>query len=66
VTRPLLRLIRQIRATAPGCVVTVIIPEFVVKKWWHQFLHNQTALAIKAALLFEPGVVLTSVPFHLE
>jgi len=66
VTRPLLRLIRQIRATTPDCVVTVIVPEFVVKKWWHQFLHNQTALAIKAALLFEPGVVLTSVPYHLE
>jgi amino acid transporter len=66
VTRPLLKLIHQIRAVAPDTVVTVIIPEFVVSKWWHQFLHNQTALAIKASLLFEPGVVLTSVPYHLE
>jgi hypothetical protein len=66
VTRPLIRLVRQIRATTPGAVVTVIIPEFVVRKWWHQFLHNQTALAIKASLLFEPGVVLTSVPYHLS
>ena len=66
VTAPLLRLVRQIRRGAPDTVVTVVVPEFVVKKWWHQFLHNQTALAIKAALLFEPGVVLTSVPFHLE
>jgi amino acid transporter len=66
VTRPLIRLIRQIRATTPGVVVTVIVPEFVVSKWWHQFLHNQTALAIKASLLFEPGVVLTSVPYHLS
>ncbi|MGH2725822.1 MAG: DNA-binding protein, partial [Actinomycetota bacterium] len=65
-SRPLLRLIRQLRAGSPDTVVTVIVPEFVVRKWWHQFLHNQSALSIKAALLFEPGVVLTSVPFHLE
>jgi amino acid transporter len=66
VTRPLIRMIRQIHSDTPGAVVTVIVPEFVVSKWWHQFLHNQTALAIKAALLFEPNVVLTSVPYHLE
>jgi hypothetical protein len=66
VTRPLLKLIRQIRASAKDVVVTIVVPEFVVSKWWHQFLHNQTALGIKASLLFEPGVVLTSVPYHLE
>ncbi|MGH2784467.1 MAG: APC family permease [Actinomycetota bacterium] len=66
VTRPLLRLVRQIRAGSPDTVVTVVLPEFVVKKWWHQFLHNQSALAIKAALLFESGVVVTSVPYHLR
>jgi amino acid transporter len=66
VTRPLLRLIHQIRRASPDTVVTVIVPEFVVRKWWHQFLHNQSALSIKAALLFEPGVVVTSVPYHLE
>ena len=66
VTRPLVRLVHQIRRTSPDTVVTVIVPEFVVSKWYHQFLHNQTALAIKGGLLFEPGVVVTSVPFHLE
>jgi hypothetical protein len=66
VTRPLLRLIHQIRRASSDMVVTVIVPEFVVRKWWHQFLHNQSALAIKAALLFERGVVVTSVPYHLE
>jgi amino acid transporter len=65
VARPLVKLVRQIRASSPGTVVTVIVPEFVVREWWHQFLHNQTALGIKAALLFEPGVVVTSVPYHL-
>ena len=66
VTQPLVRLIRQIRAGAGDIVITVILPEFIVSKWYHQFLHNQTALSIKAALLFEPGVVVTSVPYHLE
>jgi amino acid transporter len=66
VRRPLLKFVRALRDQAPGTVVTVVLPEFVVRKWWHQFLHNQTALAIKARLLFEPGVVVTSVPFHLR
>jgi amino acid transporter len=66
VTRPLIRLARRLRAEMPDAVVSVIVPEFVVAKWWHQFLHNQTALAIKNACAFERGVVLTSVPFHLD
>ena len=66
VTGPLVRLVRQIREGSPNTVVTIIVPEFVVAKWYHQFLHNQTALAIKGAMLFEPGVVVTSVPYHLH
>jgi amino acid transporter len=66
VTKPIVRYARQIRARNPDAVVSVIIPEFVVRKLWHQTLHNQTPLAIKQALLFEPGVVVTSVPFHLD
>jgi hypothetical protein len=66
VARPLLRYARQVRAMTPDAVISIIVPEFVVARWWHQFLHNQTALAIKNALQFELGVVLTSVPFHLE
>jgi amino acid transporter len=65
VTGPLIRYARRLRTLHPDTIVSVVLPEFVVRKWWHQFLHNQTALAIKARLLFEPGVVVTSVPFHL-
>jgi hypothetical protein len=66
VTRPLLRYAHQLRAAVPDAVISIIVPEFVVARWWHQFLHNQTSLAIKNTLQFERGVVLTSVPFHLE
>jgi len=66
VTRPLVKYARQLRAASPDSVVSVIVPEFVVRRWWHQFLHNQTALGIKYALIFEPGIVVTSVPYHLD
>ncbi|MGZ4138440.1 MAG: APC family permease [Actinomycetota bacterium] len=66
VTRPLVRYARQLHDAIPDSVVSVIVPEFVVRRWWHQFLHNQTALGIKYALIFEPGIVVTSVPFHME
>jgi amino acid transporter len=45
--------------------VTVVIPEFVVGHWYQQALHNQSALALKLALLFRPGTVVTSVPYHV-
>jgi amino acid transporter len=60
-------LVEEIRArTARGdTVVTVVIPELVPQHWWESVLHNQTALFFKRILLFEPDVVVTSVPFHL-
>jgi hypothetical protein len=44
----------------------VMLPELVFSRWWHQFLHNQTALRLKAALLFRPGTVVVNVPYHLR
>ena len=46
-------------------MVTVYIPEYVVGHWWEQILHNQSALRLKGRLLFTPGVMVTSVPYHL-
>jgi hypothetical protein len=43
-------------------VVNLIVPEFIVTKWWQLPLHNQTALFVKRLFLFEERVVLTSVP----
>ena len=42
--------------------ITVVIPEFIVKKWYQNALHNQTALRLKGALLFREGVVVTLLP----
>jgi amino acid transporter len=46
--------------------ITVIIPEFVVERWYENILHNQSALALKFKLLGRPGTVVTSVPYHLR
>jgi len=64
--RPLLRFIDQLDAQERGDVVTIVIPEFVVSHWWEHLLHNQSALFLKARLLFRKGTVVTSVPYHVE
>ena len=65
-TEPLLDYIDRMEKEHPGDYITVVLPEFVVKHWWHHLLHNQSAMVLKAALLFRPRVVTTSVPFHLR
>jgi amino acid transporter len=66
VTRPVLEYVQGIRLQSPRDVVTVYIPEYVVGHWWEQLLHNQSALRLKTRLLFQPGVMVTSVPYQLR
>ena len=47
-------------------MVAVFIPEYVVGRWWEQLLHNQSALRLRARLQFQPGVMITTVPWQLE
>ncbi len=58
--------IRQFGADGVNRMVTVVMPEFVVKRRRHQILHGQTALVVKRHVLFERGVAAISVPYHLE
>ena len=46
--------------------VTVVIPQFIPKKGWHNILHNQSSILIRAILLYRRNVVITTVPFHLK
>ena len=64
-TEPILEEVRRF-TIRPDTVVNVVIPEFVVRRPWHLFLHNQTALFVKRLLLFEERAVLTSVPYALR
>ena len=66
ITRPVLEYVGQLRRESPRDVVVVYIPEYVVGHWWEQILHNRSALRLKARLLFQPGVMVTSVPWQLE
>jgi amino acid transporter len=65
-SRPILKFIDEIDARWDNDIVTVLIPEFVVRRWWEHILHNQTALFLKGRLLFREGVVVTSVPYHVR
>lgn len=63
---PLLKYIDSIEKTDPNSLITVLIPQFIVKKWWHALLHNQTAIIIRTILLFRKDVVVSTIPFHLH
>jgi amino acid transporter len=65
ILRPLLEYIDRMERQGEGRYLTVVLPEFIPSHWWEHFLHNQTALLVKAALLFRPGKVTVSVPYHL-
>ncbi len=60
--RPLLDYIDTVHELYADYTLTVLLPEFIVSHWWEHILHNQTALQLKAALLFRPGIVVTNVP----
>jgi hypothetical protein len=66
ITGPILEYVAQLRHAGPRDVVVVYIPEYVVGHWWEHLLHNQSALRLKARLLFQEGVMVTSVPWQLE
>lgn len=65
-TRPLLRYVERIARQGENQMITVLLPEFVPARWWHQLLHNQSSLLLKGALLFKKGIIVTSVPYHLN
>jgi amino acid transporter len=65
-TRPLLRYINRLRHENSNDMITVVLPEFIPAKWWQHVLHNQSSLLLKGSLLFKKGVIVTSVPYHLE
>ena len=65
VIQPVLDYIDELQREIEDDVVTVIIPEFVTQRWYHKFLHNQTAILLYAALRGKKDIVVTSVRYHL-
>ncbi|HZS16059.1 MAG TPA: APC family permease [Candidatus Dormibacteraeota bacterium] len=64
--RPLMAYIDAIDKQRRDDTLIIVLPEMVATRWWHHLLHNQTALRLKAALLFRPGTVVVNVPYHLQ
>ena len=65
ISGPIIEFINQVSKEHPTEMITVIFPEFVTAKWYHQLLHNQTAWTIKMALLYKKNIVVSSVKYHL-
>ncbi|HET6665169.1 MAG TPA: APC family permease [Acidimicrobiales bacterium] len=63
---PVMAELDTIDAEHENDIITVVLPEFVLTRWWEQLLHNQTALVLKGRLLFRPNTVVVSVPYHIE
>ncbi|MBM3219193.1 MAG: APC family permease [Candidatus Rokubacteria bacterium] len=64
--RPLLDYIDALQSRGSDHMITVVVPEFLPRRWWQHMLHNQTALVIKAALLFRRNTVVADVPYLLK
>lgn len=54
------------KASEANYRVTVVIPQFIPKKGWHNILHNQSSLLIRTSLLYRRNVIITTVPYHLK
>jgi amino acid transporter len=63
---PLLAYIEEIIATRqPNETITIVVPQFVSSKRWHDALHMRTAELLRGELLSKPGVVITDVPYQV-
>jgi hypothetical protein len=63
---PLLEYVEAIAPAPAEEIITIVVPQFVPKKWWHNGLHMQTAWMLRLALLFKPGIVITDVPYQVQ
>jgi amino acid transporter len=66
VLEPASRLIKIIEEKGENTLIQIVIPQFIPKKWWHNLLHNQTALLLRLWLFKHKDVVISTVPYHLK
>jgi hypothetical protein len=64
---PLLEYIEELASIRqPNELMTIVVPQFVPRRWYHNLLHTQTAFWLRLALLFKPGIVITDVPYQVD
>ncbi|MBY0412662.1 MAG: hypothetical protein K2Q18_00780, partial [Bdellovibrionales bacterium] len=62
---PLVEFIDETHAQSGRDNISIVVPEFITKRWYHQFLHNQMTLVLKTTLRLKPGKVVTTIRYHL-
>ncbi|MFJ2211739.1 APC family permease [Streptomyces sp. NPDC101062] len=65
IVTPLISYVESLHRQRPDLTITVIIPELVVRHWWHRVLHSRLAGRLRRALRPLPKIVVTTVPFHV-
>ena len=65
---PLVRYVEQLRDRHPDRDLIVIVPDLVVRHWYHRFLHNNRGTVLRSLLRLRggPRVVVVNTPFYLE
>lgn len=63
---PVVEYIKRLQAQEPNSIVTLVVPEFVPRGWFPKLLHGQAALLLSVRLRYMQGVVVVSVPYHIE
>ncbi|GAB4539466.1 MAG: APC family permease [Anaerolineae bacterium] len=62
---PLLDYIEEVAACRqPNEAITIVVPQFVPRRWWHNLLHAQAAMILRLLLLTKPEIIVTDVPYH--
>ncbi len=63
---PILAYIQKLlEVRQPNELLTIVVPQFIPAHWYENLLHNQTALLLRAALVFKPGLVILEVPYQV-
>jgi amino acid transporter len=63
---PMLDYINEVEKETKGSPITILMPQFIVKKWWHALLHNQTAIVLRFFLILKKDIVIATLPYHLK
>jgi hypothetical protein len=64
---PFLEYVNELSAILqPNERITIVVPQFVPRHWWHNLLHTQTAFWLRFFLLSKKGIVITEVPYQVH
>ena len=63
---PVEKYLEEAKKERPDHLITVVVPEFVPRQWWHQILHNQNGIRLKLKLMGMKDIVVTNVRYYLE